>query len=208
MDSEEQFWNDSKNVLDTLSSDLDILHKQLKINDQQVWRRAYYRAVFALIESQIFYLKNYVLTFPEGGIDEETELSLRDQKVIHRQDGEKRTITSFKSFQDNVVFSLETFAWFYGIEYQVIREDAGWKDLVISSHIRNRIVHPKTPENLIISDNEMLGLDNARSWFFQQMAILYKKHLRNEVILSRNLKKWLKSNTASNASHISHDTET
>jgi hypothetical protein len=159
---EEAFWHDSNIVLHTLLSDLAFIDKQLNGKDDQVWRRAYCRALFALIESGISYLKNYILAFPEGGIDEDTELRLSDKRRIKLKDGSEQIATSFMPFQDSVTFALETFAWFCGLEYQVRKEDSGWKALVTTSKTRNRIVHPKTWTDMAISDEEMISLQRAR----------------------------------------------
>jgi hypothetical protein len=100
---EEAFWHDSEAVLNTLMSDLAFLNKQLQTKDDQVWRRAYCRAVRALIESQTTYLKNYVLSFPEGGIDEDTKLHLCNQKRIRLRDGSEQTVTAYMPVTVQVV---------------------------------------------------------------------------------------------------------
>lgn len=161
-------------MVDILSSDIHLIGDQLNAQDIQVWRRALYRTVFAFIEGINSCFKKDVLLSWSGIIGEDTKLLLQDLKSITDNEGNPRIVRSFQPFGQNLDFAFETYAWTSGSSFVIDKNSSGWKSLIAANKVRNRIVHPKNPSDLTISDEEMDILRVVKQWYGEQVQNLFK----------------------------------
>jgi len=157
------------NLLDILNADADLLWKQIESNDNQIWRRAFCRALFSLMEGVIFQLKKDILLLREGegwDLKEEEMKILTEKKQIKDGTGEISTAPFYLPFLQNLVYALEEYAFDnYNFDFKIDRSSPGWSSLKDALTIRNHITHPKTFLELNITDEELKVLKQVEEWF-------------------------------------------
>ena len=131
-------------------------------------RRSYVRAAFAFVEGTLFGLKGILLGFSahfgtplEPG---ETEL-LEENSYGLKEDGSVRVSPALLRLPDNVRFAFALAAKVSGAPTTVRYDDDGWASFKESIRVRNRLVHPKAPADLVVTDLEMARLDKATAWY-------------------------------------------
>ena len=171
-DTPEEPTDEFTNMVNILSADIHAIEHQLNVEDLQVWRRSLYRAMFALIEGVNHCFKKDVLQTWCGIIGENTELQLQDIKATTDNAGNHGFIRSFQPFSQNLDFAFDTYAWTAGSSFVIDKNSKDWKSLLAANEVRNRIVHPKSPFDLIVSDEEMDLLRATKQWYHQQVLDL------------------------------------
>ena len=134
----------------------------------QFLRRTYIRTVFAMIEGHLFRLKQFIL---ELHTSLGSELSTAEKALLAEQSfelNEKGIPTKAQKFiplTKNVKFTFGLFARVFSSSHLSNFNEDGWNYFQESIRIRNRIVHPKTVNDMIISDNEIQAFDKGRLWY-------------------------------------------
>lgn len=149
-----------------LIDDVVQIERVLKTEDTQVWRRAFCRAVFSMMEGMNAWLKQYVVeTYWPGFIDDETRRELSDQRLLIDKTGAERPVSQFKPFAENFFFAFDSFAWTSGSSFCPKKDAKEWAALIRAKEIRDRIVHPKASGDLVITDEELTLLRHICSWY-------------------------------------------
>jgi len=177
----EIFWNEFRKIISILQSDLDETEQHLRNNDSQVWRRTFYRSFFAYLEGQTHALKQLFLFFDWWTIDLDTEHKIRNQRHIQNKDGSVKVVDAYLPLVQNVKILFRVFATAAGIEPIISDNDKSWKLLAKAVSVRNRIVHPKKSEDLIISDEEIQLIKYVGGWFLSSSAQLLKKRVETDI---------------------------
>jgi hypothetical protein len=173
------FWKRFDLMFDTLFSDVELIERQLTKRDLQVWRRALYRAVFAMIEGVNNWLKQSVIeVYWPGIIGDETKNALLDREEYTDQAGRKRIHTRFKKFSDNLFFAFDTYAWTSGSSFAPNKNSPEWNRLHSANAVRNRIVHPKNVSDLQVTNHELALLKTVESWYIDQLFALFRSTAR------------------------------
>lgn len=178
-----------RTVIKLLRSDLITLEHLLESNPEAQWlRRCHVRASFALIESLINYFKamshnlatQLILPMQQqlGAIKNKCpvklisqELSsseialLRDEEIRVKTNGDVEYGRSTLDFKRNTKFALRTACRVFGIPFLWdLEHDSGWSSLVKAAEIRNRLLHPRPDDIVVLEDSEIECVRAAYFW--------------------------------------------
>ncbi len=150
-----------------------------KINNQ-FYRRLFIRNVFSIIETYLYVTKELIKN--KLVIDKTSEISwsdlaiLNEKKVVLDTQGNVHVKDDFQKFEPSLRFTLNTFANVFGSTLPNYG-DSSFEKLKKLSKRRNDITHPKSLEELIISDQEIKDTILMFSWFMQTHGIINSKFL-------------------------------
>lgn len=152
--------------------------KQLEGRDSQHTRRAYVRSVFAMIEGTLWVLKQTVLAAraEPGGTPPFTlgEYALLSEKTYHlKANGEPKDQPKFLRLPDNLKFTFAVIAKYFDRDLKLGVESRSWEDFLQAHTVRNRITHPKTPEEFDISDSEIVICKRTTAWFYKLVLAVF-----------------------------------
>ena len=136
------------------------------VDDEQFYRRTLTRTLFAVIEGTLFALKQLIRE--EHKVDT-VKLSCADLQKLRKPE-------RHLGLKDNVKFTLFLYAHARkaSVEFtQPLSKNPRWSKFCEAIEIRNRLMHPKSTEDLIVSDSEWEAVQTAEDWFFEQY-----EHLR------------------------------
>ncbi len=177
----EIFWNEFRKIVSVLESDLDETEQHLKNNDSQVWRRTFYRSFFAYLEGQTHALKQLFLFYDWWTVDLDTEYKIRNQRHIQNKDGSVKIVDTYLPLVQNIKLLFKAFTTALHIEPIISDSDKSWELLAKAASVRNRIVHPKKSEDLVISDEEIQLIRYVGRWFLSNSAQLLKKRVQADI---------------------------
>jgi len=161
-------------MFECLVDDLVAIQNRIQQDQAVVWRRAFCRALFAMIEGINSWLKQYVVKFWPGIIGDDTKLALQDRKIVTNKSGNQNIALAYKPFAENLYFSFDTFAWTSGSDFCLNRKSEGWVLLNQANIVRNRVVHPKRPDDLNITDAELALLQRTFNCYIEQLLQLFR----------------------------------
>ena len=150
----------------------------LRSGDSQFARRTYLRSFFSFVEGVLFAKRNIVreytkdeasshgpriLTDGERMLLEEIEYELADN-------GETRIRErNFQPFLKYLRFTFHVSAKLHRKANEVDYSGSGWQSFRAAYEVRNRITHPKSRADLLISGDELAQHKAAAAWFLKQM---------------------------------------
>ena len=160
------FWEAMCNEL--LSAD-----ELLKTSDNAFNRRTFVRTSFAAIEGIAFTMKSYALSKASKGQYSNAELALlREESFTLGGEGKVLVQQKFLPIESNVRFAFAMFARALGKEHELDCSGHHWHAFKTAVAVRNRIVHPKTPHELRVSDDELAATTAATRWLINSMMSL------------------------------------
>jgi len=138
-------------------------------------RRTYLRAFFALVEGLNYQLKQICLQFCKYNTNLFTfkELSLLHESSYSINDN--NSITSHAKFLPilkNLPFTVKCYAKAHNSNFSLLVNKDGWYSFRYAVKIRNRITHPKNPDNLTITDDDLIKIGEATAWFRDNITAL------------------------------------
>ena len=176
-----------------LISDLHACRDQLESRPTQCHRRSLARAIFALVDGQLFMLKQHVLKFSKYDgwtLDEEDEELLSEQR---KPQNNGKIAPRFLPTIRNLEYAIDSYSLLSWAKYKLDKTTRGWEAFIRAMAIRNRITHPKNWRSLDITDSELEHLYSATEWFLDTISDLYMKCYRARTQRSRLLvKAWEK----------------
>lgn len=139
----------------------------------QPFRRMYVRSCWALIEGEVYRLKQYALRACELGgkslcADEHTFLS--EVQMIGDQDGVVKQRDVRSSPLENLKRTLKIATSKFELGWTPDFGNQGWAMLRRSLDLRHRITHPKVIAELAISDDELDDHRNGVAWFLEAVG--------------------------------------
>lgn len=171
-----------------LRADVEYWVKQFELgNRDQLARRSFVRSVFALIEGIVFCLKQVTLetaTTKAATLSPQEIALLREESAELQENGELASRPAFLRLKPNLRFSFRKFAEIYKAQYRLDVSQAGWEKLGPGIRIRDRLMHPKTPQDISVSDDELAIVKTAYEWFNKTYVGLFDAVMH--VIDSRN----------------------
>jgi len=161
-------WRDVSNAL---RQDIENLADAYRDDwSSQPFRRLFVRSCWAMIEGEVFCLKQFALRACELGgkslsANEHTFLS--EIRIIVDENGiaelervHERTLSNLKQTLKIAVCKFES-------EWTPDFSGQDWRALSCSLKLRHRITHPKTVGELMISDSELDIHKDAFTWFLK-----------------------------------------
>ncbi len=137
--------------------------------------RAFVRAVFALIEGGVFGLKQVAITLSEHGQGQfsEAEMAmLKDELYDLDKKGRATVQPKFVPLPKNIRFAFEACGRAYNTSYVLPVNDSGWHSFQEALKVRNRLTHPKSIDDLQLTEKELEQASEAAKWFLRQHAQL------------------------------------
>jgi hypothetical protein len=132
------------------------------------WRRAYIRAVYALVEGVVYSMKQYAIAVDQmdGKIFSPAEIALLTEKTYDLSDkGEVVTGKAKISVNKSIKHAFRAVTHANQIEFRLGVGDVGWDYFQKGIEIRDRITHPKKTEDLHVSKDEEGIVFKASIWF-------------------------------------------
>ncbi|MGF1656417.1 MAG: hypothetical protein ACFCU3_05490, partial [Verrucomicrobiales bacterium] len=130
-------------------------------------RRNFVRSVFAMIEVSSFLLKMGFIAFAsQRGIElEKKDVDKLKVEVWHHAGLPEAAVHERSlSLVENFKYSLAAFARIQGRKYEGPK-DQDIKLFEDAQKVRNRITHPKTPNDFTISDGDFQSVDKLCEWY-------------------------------------------
>ena len=145
-----------------------VAHRNAFINnDNQLHRRAFVRSVFAYIEGVLHQQKQFTYKLGDGTgkLSDEEMLRLKDSRRKTNQQGEDVLVPHFMRFKDNFKFTFSAFSKSCNSTFELDLNENSWNVLQASLKVRDRLMHPKSPEDLLITELEIQEASETFLWF-------------------------------------------
>jgi hypothetical protein len=168
--------SDFNKLIDELNNDINIIEEYLQKHDNQTSRRLYIRTAISIIEGMLSYMKasiNASRKFDHTPLTAEESKILNEHYKFIDKNGKIKQRYFRLSFLDNVIFTLELFAYSNYVFTKIDTKDHGWSSLKNLVAIRNRITHPKESRDLLISDNDIINAKGGYNWFIDNFLKLH-----------------------------------
>jgi hypothetical protein len=138
-----------------------------KDTSNQFWRRTLVRCLCASTEGALGMLKHIT---PESAKFFGVSLTQRELEIAKErrelvQDGVQKTKRVFLPFADNLKETLKIIAKIHAVEITIKYEESGFKDLCDTFELRNKLMHPKGPFDLGVTDNAVDAAERGTQWF-------------------------------------------
>jgi hypothetical protein len=142
---------------------------------EQLHRRTLVRTLFAWIEGSVFAMKREVLEHHKLG---RLSLSvaecaiLREESYTLRDSGDTDVSPSYAKLLPNIKFTFPIYARAWGKSFEFdppLSAEPRWQKLHRAYQIRNRLMHPKSMEQLAVSDSDLEDVLSGASWFEEQL---------------------------------------
>ncbi|MCX6906782.1 MAG: hypothetical protein NTY01_01935 [Verrucomicrobia bacterium] len=151
-----------------LDSDVKLAAQQCRQNPASpFWHRTYIRCHSAAVEGVLSLLKNFVPKSADyfGVIltDEDKQVATELREYI--ENGVPKTRPAFLPFRENVKETFKLFVKAHATQVTIQFNDAGFQDLCDMAETRNKLMHPKAPSDLEVSEAAVDTADRGIKWF-------------------------------------------
>jgi|GEM_PF-2340013 len=168
-----------QSTMNELEKMKDFLNIQ-KINDQ-FYRRLFLRNTFSIIETYIFVTKELiknklVIDKNSNQISWSDLTALNEKKVMLDDQGKVKVRDDFQKFEPSLRFTLNLFAKVFNSTAPNY-SDNNFQKLISLHKRRNDITHPKSVEELTITDQEVKDTISMFAWFMQTHTMINTKFL-------------------------------
>ncbi len=164
-DNLKQFW-------EAMCDELLAAHRLLSDCDTAFNRRTLVRTSFAAIEGVTFMLKSYALARLRGDNISAAEAALlREESFTLDGRGRIQVQQRLLPIESNIRFAFSMFGRAKGKEVELDCSGQHWQTFKKAITVRNRIVHPKTTDELQISDEELACTTTAARWIIATMML-------------------------------------
>jgi hypothetical protein len=160
-------------AISQLSEDVNLASS---LPESQFARRAWARAVFALLECNTNLMAELVLKANGRG---EVALSPAEYAVLREESyrlasngREAKSHPSFSPLRARFRFVVERFAKLYAVEFELACGGSGWSAFSDAVNVRNRITHPSTVDDFRISRDDIDSIEDARKWYVDEIERL------------------------------------
>ena len=177
-------------LLKTLLDDSISLLKLTIDMGEQVLRRSYIRSSLAGVEGAVWVLKQMASISKEAEppYTGEEQALLCDIAYILKDNGIIKEDAAKISLKTNIKFTFRMLSRLRSCGFELDLGGNGWPKLQAAIKLRDRITHPKTLDNLDISENELVESSEGIRWFFDNIMrfIDYRKKAAGSDSLAEN----------------------
>lgn len=131
-------------------------------------RRAYVRAVFALIEAIVEQHKKLLLELSSHGsvtLRPGVVEALAEQTYVVDENGSVSSRDQYLQLRRKLRAIYRAAAEGFGAELIVRYDEEGWRSFTAAVKVRDRITHPKTDLDCHISEDDLATVDAGNDWF-------------------------------------------
>ncbi|HEY4955930.1 MAG TPA: hypothetical protein VII02_13695 [Gemmatimonadaceae bacterium] len=149
-----------------LHSDVLRARKDLGESDPTEYhRRQYIRAVFAQLEGATFGIKQLAIPSRNSSLSDAELALLRGETYRLNELGEAVIGAARITLPSDMRFAFKMYAKSVGFDYDLPVKDPEWAALMRARKVRDRLMHPRTPKDLEITDEELEDATQAAKWF-------------------------------------------
>ncbi len=167
--------------------------------ESQFARRTYIKAIFTDIEGHLFAFKQVTLSLERALVGyklptardtyinlftEAERMILREKKFELRGD-EAKERDYFLKFEENIRFVFKVFQRAMHVNAAIPFNEDGWRRLIATQDIRNRITHPKSAAEFEISDQDINTALVGVQWYEKAVEVLMDKAATESRFASR-----------------------
>jgi hypothetical protein len=148
----------------------DVTISEEKLDNQDYSRRAYVRALFAMIEGVTYAMKLALFVIARSS-GKTGNLKIPDLVVLKgstfdlNDKGEVQEKEKHFRISDNLKFTVKSVNRVLGSSIDLGIGTQNWTNFTKSVKIRNNITHPKNLADLVISDKDLECIRSVNSWF-------------------------------------------
>lgn len=139
----------------------------------QFWARATLRSFFSLLEAITFEMRLILRQAVAARLSDmsPSEISLLSDSSFEL-DGAGRPVSRprFIPIERNLRFAFPRYARLFGATTSLDTGGQGWEKLSQTIKVRNRITHPKSPEDLDLTPDEIMTAMHAITWYSETMT--------------------------------------
>jgi len=163
-------WDDFFKLIRVLSFDLLDTYDRLRYEaDHQPSRRNWVRTLCSQIEAFAYSTKQILgdlAELPFVKLTPHEVLLLREEAYELTDNGEpKLRGEKFVPIKTNLKFIAKTAAKAFDLPYTLDTDGTGWRAVDTAFRIRNRLVHPKSFQDMYVTDEELKTVSVASDWF-------------------------------------------
>ena len=170
---------DYNKVMQPLFKDLHSASNGLRLVGGPFWRRIYVRSLVATIEADIFQRKQLAIVGNEQeAIFSNEELAvLKEEQYSVQSNGKIKVSTKFIPLAANYRLSFELAGRVIHSPFQLKVDGGEWDDFLRCIELRNNITHPRSSEDIEVSEADAKMAQRVSSWcaengvnFFREAA--------------------------------------
>lgn len=165
-------------LIDEIHNDVNEARSLLDVNETPFIRRMYIRAVFAAIEGTCYTLRTDIINDIETKkhkIPFADEAMLREETYsLNKQSLEGEVNTRYIPLDTILLFTFKHLTTFAKVSYDIDKSTNGWRSFKQALRTRNRITHPRSPDDFSVSHSELVDTINAYDWFWKIYSDTYK----------------------------------
>jgi len=173
-----ELFDECSELTTTLKSDVDIAINELSTTTDDIKQyrlRVLVRTLFASIEGNIAIFKQILLGCNDIKSiqleNDDLEIIIENERTINDKLIKPKRI----SLKDVVKFIFTTFAMEISkSEFKINTDSKEWQAFCDSIKLRDRLMHPKTNRDMVITNQEKNDLILASKWFFETSTFLWK----------------------------------
>lgn len=165
-----------KETFSILESDVSEIKKIADGNTTAFHVRMSIRTYSALIEGLLYQMRQVALnsesesckvfSVGERLILSEIEYRLNDKGELKEKNG-------FESQKPMILFTLKQFPKVHGATFSPDTSNCGWGYLGKFIQIRNRVTHPKSKEDLVLTHDEWKQANKGIDWFYDTIKAMF-----------------------------------
>ena len=182
---------------DIYERDIQFVIDNINSEPNDFWRRSLIRLCTSLFESEIFILKNRLISYCDKNsipFKPELRLTLEGKKYTVESSGKLKSNYLSIKLTDDIRFTFQTYMDIRGFQLSSSFNDNGWNDLKETIKIRNRITHPKSTVEQEINTSEIAICMSGYNWFHKNYDQFMRQELEHLQIANSKLDERIASN--------------
>jgi hypothetical protein len=131
------------------------------------YRRAYIRAVYSMIEGVVYAVKlsAFNQSYPLKPLTQAEMCLLKEETYDLEDNGSTKIQVARIPIKKNIRFAYKMYAKVHGADFELDVGGKGWQSFQAGLKIRDRLMHPKRAEDCLVSDDEVIIVEEAAQWF-------------------------------------------
>lgn len=142
--------------------------------DNQIWRRSFVRSVFAEIEGTLYGMKQLAYYASENAIFTSAEEMFLLEEDYELDKGKVKIRRAKITLTNNILFAFSAFARANKTTYELKVDGSEWSDFKKAIMVRDRLMHPQDEQDLTVTDQEYVIINNTLTWFRRNYEKVYK----------------------------------
>jgi len=169
-------------ILSELSEELRIINPLFEADEEnEACRRLFIRVQFAFLESLSCIIRDKAMQGVLNEFEKTKSINVHEAAFLNDYSHSINSIGKIEmkgrcdvSFANHFAFGLRVLARVAEVDVQPI-QGSGWDAFMKSVKIRNRITHPKSIEDIRISDADFDAVHDAVEWAHSSLAEIFEK---------------------------------